>query len=226
MQVKLKVLNGSSAGRELKVAQDEFLIGRSDSCQLRPKSDSISRRHCAVRLRDNRVFVEDLGSRNGTFLNQVRLEAETEAKHGDVLRVGKLELRFEIHQPVPASQAPQSPVDIVNDDSVVNDDDITKWLNSDEAGPGTRQDPDTRQFRLDETERVALETVVSPPNETEAPVKPADSAAEAADKDKEKEKEKKPEKKVPGKLPPRQAAATATSRDAAADMLKRFFNRP
>jgi len=225
MQVRLRVLNGSSAGKDLKIAYDEFLVGRSDECHLRPKSDAISRRHCVIRLRNDQVFVEDLGSRNGTHLNGKRLEAETEAKHGDVLRVGKLEFEFEVEQPALASVEAAGAAQEVSDDSWVDDDDITKWLQTeDQNGANARRDPETRQFRLEETERVALETVVKSPEETTAPqAKATDNRIDSG----EGVKGQADKTKQYGKLPPRQTTATGgNSREAAADMLKRFFNRP
>ena len=70
MQVKLRVLTGSHEGKEIGVSSEKFLIGRSDSCQLRPKSDSISRKHCIIVLKDNKVLIQDLKSRNGTYINR------------------------------------------------------------------------------------------------------------------------------------------------------------
>ena len=69
MQVKLKVLSGSHEGKEIGLTTEKFLIGRSESCQLRPKSESVSRKHCIIVIRDNRVLIQDLNSRNGTFVN-------------------------------------------------------------------------------------------------------------------------------------------------------------
>ena len=57
MQVMLKVLSGCHEGRELSVSGEKFLIGRSESCQLRPKSESVSRKHCIIVLKDNRVLI-------------------------------------------------------------------------------------------------------------------------------------------------------------------------
>ena len=78
MQVMLKVLSGSHEGRELNVSGEKFLIGRSESCQLRPKSESVSRKHCIIVLKDNRVLIQDLKSRNGTYVNDKRLPTDKE----------------------------------------------------------------------------------------------------------------------------------------------------
>ncbi|MCY2991857.1 MAG: DUF1207 domain-containing protein [Planctomycetota bacterium] len=60
MNVKLKVLHGARAGKELGIPTPECLVGRSQDCHLQPKSEAISRHHCVVYVRDGRVFVRDL----------------------------------------------------------------------------------------------------------------------------------------------------------------------
>ena len=241
MQVKLKVLSGSSAGRELKIPGDEFLIGRGDECNLRPKSDSISRRHCILRVRDGCLFVEDLGSRNGSFLDGERLTEEAEAKNGSKLRLGRLEFQVVLEKPevakrpaparVPASQSGGR--EGADEDSWAEDNEITKWLEEgDSVAQATRKsDPETRQFRLDETERVAFETTVAQSADTDTKSgAPEEKLSEkGAEKESGKErvnKEADEKKKQPGKLPPRPSASSTDSRQAASEMLKRFFNRP
>ena len=92
MQVKLIVRSGSHEGKEIAISSEKFLIGRSESCQLRPKSESVSRKHCVIVLKENRVLIQDLKSRNGTYVNDKRLPVDKAKvlKAGDVLRIGKL----------------------------------------------------------------------------------------------------------------------------------------
>src|ERR1700690_3341983 len=94
MEVRLKVLVGPNAGRELPVAGPKFLVGRAEDCQLRPRSDLISRHHCALLIEENFVAVRDFGSKNGTHVNGERVLGERELKSGDKLTIGPLE--FEI----------------------------------------------------------------------------------------------------------------------------------
>lgn len=96
MDVKLKILVGSSAGQEIPVKDATYLIGRSDECQLRPKSAHISRRHCEITQQDARASVRDLNSRTGTWVNGVRIPVDrrVELHTGDQLKIGPLE--FEV----------------------------------------------------------------------------------------------------------------------------------
>jgi pSer/pThr/pTyr-binding forkhead associated (FHA) protein len=90
MNVKLKVLRGASEGKEFILPSPEGIIGRNPGCDLRPRSQVISRYHCAVHVRDGKIFVRDLKSHNGTFLNGRRLEEECEVQTGDRLQIGPL----------------------------------------------------------------------------------------------------------------------------------------
>jgi predicted component of type VI protein secretion system len=215
MFVRLIVLNGKSAGRELKVTSDEFVVGRSEECQLRPKSDSISRRHCVIRLRDGNAFVEDLQSKNGTYLDGEKIAGERQLTSGCMLRIGRLECQVLFDDPA-EMPLDKSGGEQIAEESWADDTDITKWLEEGAANLGSKVDPETRQFRLDESERAALETTSINQASSPTVVQQPNSEEPAA----------KPEKKKPIKLPPRNMASGATSREAAADMLKKFFNRP
>lgn len=228
MQIRLKVLNGKSAGRELPVMHEEFLIGRHEECHLRPKSDAISRRHCVIRTREGKVFIEDLGSKNGTVVNGVKLQEETELGPGDVIRLGRLE--FEVvawaQDAAPTSAGEDSASSeaetkqVVQEDSWADDDDITKWLEEEEAKKYL--DPATRQLSVDTIDKAVLETAMidHAAEQTVIGEQPTDSPSQSG------EAKEKTEKKKPGKLPPRSTVMGANSREAAADMLKKFFNRP
>ncbi|MFM8570079.1 MAG: FHA domain-containing protein, partial [Pirellula sp.] len=47
MKISLKVLSGNHEGKLIPIKEEKFFIGRGDDCHLRPKSESVSRRHCA-----------------------------------------------------------------------------------------------------------------------------------------------------------------------------------
>ena len=97
MQVTLIVAGGAEKGRQIPVTAPEFIIGRDPHCQLRPEREDVSRRHCAIVQRGQRVWLRDLGSKNGTFLNHRELVAEeTPIADGDEFEVGALRFRVSI----------------------------------------------------------------------------------------------------------------------------------
>jgi predicted component of type VI protein secretion system len=99
MKVSLQVMTpGKMEGKTISISGAQFLIGRDPGCNLRPASPLISKRHCRVEIRDDRVFVRDFGSTNGTYLNEDRIENEQEAVHEDILKVGPLEFRVAIEE--------------------------------------------------------------------------------------------------------------------------------
>ncbi len=236
MQVKLKVLTGSHEGKEIGIASEKFLIGRSESCQLRPKSESVSRKHCIIVLRDNRVLVQDLKSRNGTYVNEKRLPSDKAKvlRAGDQLRIGKLMFEIVIEHGLQAAKKPEvadmgdaaaRTVEAGSNDSRFEAVDVSAWLDEADQIDRVRKlsDPETRQFRLDEADEgtdpgEAGDTDGS--DSTELSVNDSDDSAKSA---REARKERK--KKEPGKLPKNyQQSMTDSSREAADDALKRFFS--
>jgi DNA-binding winged helix-turn-helix (wHTH) protein len=72
----------------------EHLIGRGEDCAIRSDSPRVSRHHARVRVTPQRLLVEDLGSRNGTWLHGRRLAGAAELAPGDAVCVGPEEIRF------------------------------------------------------------------------------------------------------------------------------------
>lgn len=64
----LTVVSGIEAGRVIGFEGDDIVIGRNSSCHLVLPDDGVSRRHAAVRRRGDTFVLEDLGSKNGTFI--------------------------------------------------------------------------------------------------------------------------------------------------------------
>ncbi len=70
-----------------------FVIGRCSQADRSLSLFFISRNHCRFSLRGDDVVVEDLGSSNGTYVNDVRLTAPAVLRHGDEVRLGMLPFR-------------------------------------------------------------------------------------------------------------------------------------
>ncbi len=94
MKVALKVVGGTRTGQTVPISIPQFMIGRADDCHLKPRSELISRYHCAILTDDGYVAVRDLGSKNGVYVNGQRVSIEQELKNGDQLAIGPLE--FEV----------------------------------------------------------------------------------------------------------------------------------
>ena len=70
-------------------------IGRSEAADLSIPDQFVSHMHCRILRRGAYHFVEDLGSTNGTFLNDRRVDADAQLKVHDALRIGQTTLRYE-----------------------------------------------------------------------------------------------------------------------------------
>src|SRR5262249_16065346 len=96
MKLSLVVAQGIHQGKVIPIQVSQFIIGRDEGCQLRPASQAISKRHCAILARGGRVYVRDFGSTNGTFVNDAQVTGEQEIKDGDHLKIGPLEFKVKV----------------------------------------------------------------------------------------------------------------------------------
>jgi DNA-binding winged helix-turn-helix (wHTH) protein len=77
-----------SGDRAIPIAGGEHIVGRDPGCPLWIDSSFVSRRHARLIVAPGAVMLEDLGSRNGTFLNGERISGRRTLSQGDEIRVG------------------------------------------------------------------------------------------------------------------------------------------
>lgn len=83
----------------------ENILGRDPSARVYVDHASVSRRHARISIRSRRAILEDLKSRNGTFLDGKRIEGPTEIGHGAIIGLGPITLTFVVVS-APASTRP------------------------------------------------------------------------------------------------------------------------
>jgi predicted component of type VI protein secretion system len=159
------------------------------------------------------VIAKDMGSRNGTIVNGEAIDGPCELKMGDHLKIGPLDFEVIIDHSLGGAKKPQ--VKSVQEAAArtaekaaksgdgFDETDISAWLTEeDEADRAKRlADPETRQYQLSEEEQERLD---------------------AAEKEKAGKQKKK--KKEYGKLPDRPDSRPKDTKDAAEQMLKKFFD--
>jgi len=79
---------------DLDLPVGRFVIGRSASCQLSLDDPMVSRQHALLVVDSNGVTVEDLGSRNGVIVNDVRIPGRHTLADGDRIKIGSQEMVF------------------------------------------------------------------------------------------------------------------------------------
>ncbi len=182
MKLSLVVLTpGKTEGKVIPITLSQFVIGRDPQCHLRPASAVISKRHCAILIRDGKLFLRDFDSTNGTFVNEQPVKGEIEVKHDDRLRVGPLlfGIRVELTGPAPVNRpTPPPPSKKAVDPDMSDDDSIAAMLldlqeDGGKASGGTASDVPEGSTVMD----------------LKAPASPeAEAAAKEAEKDKDKKK--------------------------------------
>ena len=83
----LELETGQEQGTKFELNGEQSVIGRSNDCDVPLDVAAVSRRHAAILLERGRYFVEDLDSRNGTFLNDQRIVNRTPLRDGDQLLI-------------------------------------------------------------------------------------------------------------------------------------------
>ena len=88
MPTTLRITKGKQAGLTMTLG-DHLRIGRSTDCQLILDDDYVSTRHARIYRTAQGYLVEDLGSTNGTYLNNERLSSPAPFTPADTLRIGR-----------------------------------------------------------------------------------------------------------------------------------------
>ncbi len=125
----LVILSGKHQGKRLTLPDGEVVIGRDAACQIRLATEEVSRQHCRLKCAGDEVLVFDLGSRNGTLINDVAIPAETLMKPGDTLRIGPIAFQLVGSKKEATGTAK---VDSAKKKSA-SDDSIMDWLADEEA---------------------------------------------------------------------------------------------
>jgi pSer/pThr/pTyr-binding forkhead associated (FHA) protein len=93
LSVALRVVEGPDRGRVFRVVGSEITVGRGD-VQVRLDDPEVSRQHCVIRGLGGRFMVADLGTTNGTYVDELRV-GEAFVVAGQELKLGSTVLKLE-----------------------------------------------------------------------------------------------------------------------------------
>ncbi|OTG91669.1 FHA domain-containing protein [Acinetobacter sp. ANC 3832] len=102
MTWKLQAITDEISGQEITIDRD-MLVGRHQDADIVLQSAEISRRHAAFLLKENALWVQDLKSSNGTYVNDIRIDQEKLLKDEDIVQFASL--KFTVLAPTQASLA-------------------------------------------------------------------------------------------------------------------------
>src|SRR5262249_46406081 len=83
-------------GREISLSLGENVLGRDRDAIAWIDDASVSRKHARILIADGSARLEDLKSKNGTFVSGARVEAPVELRDGDIIRLGSASLTFRV----------------------------------------------------------------------------------------------------------------------------------
>jgi len=138
MTSRLIIMTGKHQGKKMALVEGcKLVVGRDEGVAVRLATSEVSRRHCAIRVREGVATVEDLGSRNGTQINDVTIAKKTAMKPGDVLRVGPMLFQYEVKVKAAATSSTDTSAEIESEtDEVIvkesTEDSIVNWLAEEE----------------------------------------------------------------------------------------------
>ncbi|MGR2923073.1 FHA domain-containing protein [Acinetobacter sp. 1125_18A] len=97
MTWKLQAITGELEGQEVTIDRD-MLVGRHQDADLLLQAAEISRRHAAFLLKEDALWVQDLKSSNGTFVNDIRIDQDKMLMDGDIVQFASV--KFNVLAPV------------------------------------------------------------------------------------------------------------------------------
>lgn len=121
---KLQLMENKKIVSSFDLSEGEIVVGRDKNCDIHLDSEAISRRHVRIFTLMGDAFLEDLQSSNGTYVNG-QLSKKCVLNDGDVIQIGKKELRFS--QPAESTSSRQNAVGM----------DATQIIRPGEFGPET-----------------------------------------------------------------------------------------
>lgn len=84
----LEIIKGNDEGKVYSLDQDNIIVGRQGDCDIQLKDEEISRKHFRIYFENNRCFIQDLGSTNGTYINKIKVDKYM-LHPGDKIKAGQ-----------------------------------------------------------------------------------------------------------------------------------------
>ena len=93
--MKLTIRDDTEKTVEQELGPGSYKVGRGEGCEVLLDDETVSREHCIIEVLAEKSVLRDLGSMNGTTLNDKRVD-EAELKDGDVIALGKTKITISL----------------------------------------------------------------------------------------------------------------------------------
>lgn len=94
LDAALVVIYGLDLGRKYDLAKPETIVGRASKADICVDQESVSRNHASITNTKKGVRIRDMGSTNGTFINDDLVEGERDLRNGDLVKIGRTIFKF------------------------------------------------------------------------------------------------------------------------------------
>ncbi len=111
MGFQLVISEGKEAGREFEFDQDSVIIGRTAECDVILYEAGVSRKHARINVDDSGIWIEDLGSSNGTKVNGSVIAKKQVLKAGDAISMGPVVFNFKPMELQPEGDTSDNPAE-------------------------------------------------------------------------------------------------------------------
>jgi diguanylate cyclase (GGDEF)-like protein len=93
-EAALVVIYGMDLGKKYNLDKKTVIVGRSSKCDIQVDQESVSRNHVKLLNKDEDIALRDLGSTNGTYVNDKLMITETILCDGDLIKIGRTIFKF------------------------------------------------------------------------------------------------------------------------------------
>ena len=90
----LVVIYGLDLGRKYDLVGDNTIIGRSSKASIQIDQESVSRNHAKLISSEKKVVLQDMGSTNGTYVNDELIAGDSQLRNGDLIKIGRTIFKF------------------------------------------------------------------------------------------------------------------------------------
>src|SRR3989344_1326615 len=90
----LIVIRGTPQGKKFALGGAKMIMGRDPMADIQVNDNSVSRQHAILSKTESGVTIEDCGSRNGTFINDIKLEGKITLTKEDMIKVGTTIMKY------------------------------------------------------------------------------------------------------------------------------------
>ena len=89
----LEIIGPEKKGKHIELEKAEVTIGRGPDCEIQLLVENVSRRHARILYYNEEYLIEDLGSKNGIYINGIKVEKCILRKH-DIIEIGGVKILF------------------------------------------------------------------------------------------------------------------------------------